>query len=144
VIATAIKNDTPYKNLIVNGLVLAADGKKMSKRLKNYPDPMDVVHHHGADAIRLYLMNSPLVRAEPLNFKEEGVKDVVKNIFLPWYNAYRFLIQNIGRWESESGKDFRFDEKLAEDKNVLSNVMDRWIVAACQYLIKLVHGEMAK
>ena len=91
-IATALKNDTPYKNLIVNGLVLAADGKKMSKRLKNYPDPMEVVNKYGADSVRLYLINSPLVRAEELAFKEEGVKNVIKDIFLPWYNVYRFLV----------------------------------------------------
>ena len=59
---------------------------------------MDVCHSFGADAVRLYLINSPLVRADTLNFSEEGVKDVVKNIFLPWYNAYRFLIQNITKF----------------------------------------------
>lgn len=74
VIATGMKNSNPYKNLIVNGLVLNHEGKKMSKRLKNYPDPMDVVHNFGADAIRLYLINSPLVRADSLNFAEDGVK----------------------------------------------------------------------
>lgn len=78
--------------MIVNGIVLASDGKKMSKRLKNYPDPIDIVKLHGADAVRLYLANSPLVRGETLNFKEDGVKGVVRDVFLPWYNAYRFLI----------------------------------------------------
>jgi isoleucyl-tRNA synthetase len=73
-------------------MVLAEDGKKMSKRLKNYPPPMEVCDEFGADAIRLYLANSPLVRAEPLNFSKSGVKLVVKSIFLPWYNVYRFLI----------------------------------------------------
>jgi isoleucyl-tRNA synthetase len=68
VLSTGIKNSTPYKNLIVNGLVLTADGKKMSKRLKNYPDPTKVANEFGADAIRLYLINSPLVRADNLNF----------------------------------------------------------------------------
>src|SRR5690606_23763442 len=89
VLGTALFDKAPWKNLIVNGLVLAADGKKMSKRLKNYPDPMDVIKTHGADALRLYLINSPVVRAEPLKFKEEGVREVVKMVFLPWYNAYR-------------------------------------------------------
>ncbi len=79
-ISTALFNQEPYKNLIVNGLVLAADGKKMSKRLKNYPDPKEIIDKHGADAIRLYLCNSPLVRAETLNFKETGVIDVVKEV----------------------------------------------------------------
>ena len=75
--------------MIVNGLVLAADGQKMSKRKKNYPDPMQVVNKYGADAVRLYLINSPVVKAETLKFKEEGVRDVLKDVFLPWFNAYR-------------------------------------------------------
>ena len=91
-LSTAVFNQNPYKNLIVNGLVLAQDGKKMSKRLKNYPDPNEVIEKYGADAIRMYLANSPLVRAETLNFKEEGVRAVIRDVFLPWYNAYRFLI----------------------------------------------------
>jgi len=98
VISTGIKNMNPYKNLIVNGLVLTEDGKKMSKRLKNYPDPVLVCDEFGADAIRLYLINSPLVRADNLNFSKAGVKAVVREIFLPWYNAYRFLVQNISKW----------------------------------------------
>ena len=69
----------------------------MSKRLKNYPDPVAVVVKHGADALRLYLINSPVVRAETLRFREEGVRDVVKDVLLPWFNAYRFLMQNVQR-----------------------------------------------
>ena len=91
VVSTALRNDTPYKNLVVNGIVQAADGKKMSKSKKNYPDPMDLVNEYGADAIRLYMINSPLVRAEALNFNTEGVKGVVRDIFIPWYSAFRFL-----------------------------------------------------
>ena len=71
----------------------------MSKRKKNYPDPMQIAHKFGADALRMYLVNSPAVRAENLRFKEEGVRDVVKDVFLPWYNAYRFLMQNVERLE---------------------------------------------
>lgn len=69
----------------------------MSKRKKNFPDPLQVVHKYGADALRLYLINSPVVRAENLKFQEAGVKDVLKDVFLPWYNAYRFLVQNVIR-----------------------------------------------
>ena len=56
--------------MIVNGLILAEDGQKMSKRLKNYPDPVELIERHGADALRAYLINSPVVRAEPLRFTE--------------------------------------------------------------------------
>jgi isoleucyl-tRNA synthetase len=84
VLSTALFDRPAFSNLIVNGLVLAEDGKKMSKRLKNYPDPMLVVDRYGADALRLYLIDSPVVRAEPLRFKEAGVLGIVKEIFLPW------------------------------------------------------------
>ena len=74
----------------------------MSKSKRNYPDPMEVINTYGADAMRLYLINSPLVRAENLNFNEQGVMGIVRDVFLPWYNAYRFLLQNISRYETES------------------------------------------
>ena len=60
--ATAVFNKPAFKNLICHGLVLAEDGKKMSKRLKNYPDPVDILNEFGADALRLYLINSPVVK----------------------------------------------------------------------------------
>lgn len=63
----------------------------MSKRLKNYPDPNTILDQYGADALRLYLINSPVVRAETLRFKEEGVKEIVSKVFLPWYNAFKFF-----------------------------------------------------
>jgi isoleucyl-tRNA synthetase len=69
-----------------------SDGKKMSKRLKNYPEPGIVINKFGADALRLYLINSPVVRAETLKFKEEGVKEIIARVFLPWYNAFKFFI----------------------------------------------------
>lgn len=92
VISTIVRGCAPFKNLIVNGIVLAEDGSKMSKSKKNYPDPLFVCKSYGADACRLYLCNSPVVRAESLQFKETGVKAVVREIFLPWFNSYRFLI----------------------------------------------------
>jgi hypothetical protein len=68
---------------------------------------VEVIDKYGADALRLYLINSPVVRAETLRFKEEGVFGVVKDVFLPWYNAYRFLVQNVLRMETETGQPFR-------------------------------------
>jgi isoleucyl-tRNA synthetase len=61
----------------------------------------------------MYLINSPLVRADNLNFdKDKGVHGIVRDVFLPWYNAYRFLIQNISKWESHSGHNFLFAENI--------------------------------
>eukprot|EP00933_Yihiella_yeosuensis_P040258 TRINITY_DN34523_c0_g1_i1.p1 TRINITY_DN34523_c0_g1~~TRINITY_DN34523_c0_g1_i1.p1 ORF type:complete len:819 (+),score=208.54 TRINITY_DN34523_c0_g1_i1:186-2459(+) len=138
VLSTHLFGKAPFQNLIVNGLVLAADGKKMSKRLKNYPDPQVVVDSHGADAVRMYMCNSPVVRAEPLKFKEEGVRDVVKDVFLPWFNAYRFLVQETARFEGAGGK-FVPDEKRVQASK---NVMDQWIFASNHELIEFVRTEM--
>ncbi|XP_065830323.1 isoleucine--tRNA ligase, cytoplasmic-like [Oscarella lobularis] len=140
VISTALFAKPPYKNLIVNGLVLASDGRKMSKRLKNYPDPQQVVDKYGADALRLYLINSPVVRAETLRFKEAGVKDVVKDVFLPWYNAFRFLLQNVERFERENGSKFKYNES---ETLTSENYMDKWIVSFAQSLVKFMKEEMA-
>eukprot|EP00551_Chaetoceros_affinis_P005894 CAMPEP_0203662048 /NCGR_PEP_ID=MMETSP0090-20130426/151_1 /ASSEMBLY_ACC=CAM_ASM_001088 /TAXON_ID=426623 /ORGANISM="Chaetoceros affinis, Strain CCMP159" /LENGTH=1150 /DNA_ID=CAMNT_0050524789 /DNA_START=83 /DNA_END=3532 /DNA_ORIENTATION=- len=139
VLATALFDKPAFQNLIVNGLVQAGDGKKMSKRLKNYPDPVVVIDKYGADALRMYLINSPVVRAESLKFKEEGVKGVVKEVFLPWYNAFRFFLQNIERREATGGTKFVPNPEKAQ---ATTNPTDVWIIAATQGLIKYVHEEM--
>ena len=139
VLSTALFDKPAFKNLIVNGLVLAGDGKKMSKRLKNYPDPNVVISKYGADALRMYLINSPVVRAESLKFQEPGVLGVVKEVFLPLYNAFRFFSQNLERLESNTGSKF----VPSKDKVTgTTNPTDVWISAATQGLIKLVHEEM--
>lgn len=139
VISTAMKNSEPYKNLIVNGLILAEDGSKMSKSKKNYPDPMKMVNEFSADAVKLYMLNSPVVRAEPLKFSTEGVKGVVRNVFLPWYNSYRFLIQNIYRLEEQTGISFNYSPSL---RHKSTNILDKWIIGANQNLIKMFRTEM--
>ncbi|NXK50139.1 SYIC protein, partial [Chauna torquata] len=141
VLSTALFGRPPFKNVIVNGLVLASDGQKMSKRKKNYPDPMAVVNSYGADALRLYLINSPVVRAENLRFKEEGVRDILKDVFLPWYNAYRFLVQNIQILEhKDEGREFLYNENTVKESN---NIMDKWILSFTQSLIQFFKAEMA-
>lgn len=134
VLSTALFGHSSYKNLVVNGLVLAEDGKKMSKRLKNYPEPTLVVNQYGADALRLYMINSPVVRAEPLRFREAGVKDIVKDVFLPLVNASKFFITNANRFISEGG--------VVSVEITSTNEMDRWMLASAQTLVKCVHFEM--
>ena len=140
ILSTALFDKPPFKNLIVNGLVLASDGQKMSKSKKNYPDPMVVVDKFGADAVRLYLINSPVVKAENLRFKEEGVQGILRDVFLPWYNAYRFLFQNIESFEKSEGVDYTWSETQF---GISSNVMDQWIVSFTQSLLAFVAQEMA-
>ncbi len=139
VISTALFDKPAFKNLIVNGLVLAADGKKMSKRLQNYPDPNIVVNSYGADALRLYMINSPVVRADVLKFQEDGVSEVVRGVLLPWFNTFRFFTQCVDRWEGATGKTFVPDPLVAKSS---TNDVDVWILAATLGLVQFVHQEM--
>jgi len=139
VLSTALFGKPAFKNVIVNGMVLASDGKKMSKRLRNYPPPMDVVDRYGADAVRLYLITSPVVQAQDLRFKEEGVRAVVTKVFVPWFNAYRFLVQATADLRDEHQIVFSPDIALCLKGD---NFMDRWLMAATQSLIQFVHTEM--
>lgn len=91
ILATSIFKKPPFKNCVVTGMVLAEDGKKMSKSLKNYPDPSYILDQYGADALRLYLINSPLVKGESLRFSERGVKETTRSVFLPFWNVYSFF-----------------------------------------------------
>lgn len=140
VLGTHLFGKIPMKNVVVNGMVLAEDGKKMSKRLKNYPDPSEVLSKYGADALRLYMINSPVVRAEPLRFKEAGVKDVVAKVLLPLWNSYKFFEGQVQLLKKDEGIDYVFDPS-SESTN--TNVMDRWILANTQSLLKFVNEEMA-
>ncbi|RYO95396.1 hypothetical protein DL764_007714 [Monosporascus ibericus] len=140
VLGTHLFGISPFKNCVVNGIVLAEDGKKMSKRLKNYPDPGIIMEKYGSDALRLYMINSPVVRAEPLRFKESGVKEVVQRVLLPLWNSYKFFEGQVALLKKVENKDYVFDPKM-ESTN--TNVMDRWILASCQSLLEFVNQEMA-
>jgi len=140
VLGIHLKKMLPFKNCVVNGIVLAEDGKKMSKRLKNYPDPMTVIEKYGADALRLYMINSPVVRAEPLRFKESGVKEIVQKVLLPLWNSYKFFDGQVELLKKVEALDYVFDPK-AESSN--TNVMDRWVLAKTQSLLRYVNQEMA-
>lgn len=139
VIGVQLFGVAPFKNVIVNGLVLAADGKKMSKRLKNYPELTIILEKYGADALRLYLINSPVVRAEPLKFKEEGVKDVVTKVIIPWWNSYNFFEMQVRLLKKLENIDFVYNPNIETS----DNVMDMWILSSCQSLIGFVKKEMS-
>ena len=139
IISTCLFDKPAFKNVIVNGLVLASDGKKMSKRLKNYPDPMDVINKHGSDALRLYLINSPVVRADTLKFQEAGVSDVVKSVFIPWFNSFRFFAQCVDRLEGETGEKFAPSSEISKSSK---DDVDIWILASTFGLVQYVHQEM--
>lgn len=115
VLGVGLFNKSPYKNVIVNGIILAENGEKMSKRLNNYPDPMAVVGRYGADALRYYLLSSPVVVAQDVKFSEKGVDDISKKLIQRLDNVLAFY-------------ELYADEKTATISNS-ANVLDRWIVA---------------
>ena len=127
VLSTALFNKPAFENCIVSGIVLAEDGRKMSKSLRNYTDPMLVVEKYGADALRFALLNSSLVKADDLKFSEDLVKDVIKDLLLPLWNAYSFFVTyaNIDGYTPS--------ETTFED---LSNSLDRWIISDLEKLVK--------
>ena len=133
VLGTCLFDKSPYRNVVVNGLVLAEDGKKMSKRLKNYPDPNLMLNTYGADAIRLYMIYSPVVRAENLKFSEAGVRQLMRDLLIPWWNAYSFFVTyaNVDKFD---------DAEVVYPES--PNVLDRWIVSSMETLIADVTAAM--
>ena len=136
VLGTALFGKSPFKNVIVNGLILAEDGKKMSKRLKNYPAPDKIFDEYGADALRFYLMNSPVVRAEPLRFAERGVEEVVRKIMLPIWNSYYFFVTyaNIDGW--------KVDPNILKEVPRFENKLDRWVISELEKLLQGLTAEL--
>lgn len=131
-IAVALFGKNAFKNVAVNGIVLAEDGRKMSKRLNNYPDPMLIIDKYGADSLRAYLLSSPVVYAENLNFSEQGVKEALrKNVMLinNIYNFYQMYAEDL------KASDF---DKYKETNNVL----DLWIIKKLNVLIEEVEAAM--
>lgn len=146
VLGTALFGKSPYKAVVTNGLILAEDGRKMSKKLKNYPDPMELIEKFGADALRHYLLSSSVIRGEDLRFSARGVEDVVKKLLMRLDNVrsfYELYASNVDLQEISSekvlgspvmdagrpsGPDY-FLQKLPEALEGRGHVLDRWILS---------------
>jgi len=131
ILSNALFGKPAFKNVVVNGIVLAEDGKKMSKRLKNYPDPVEVINKYGADSIRYYLMSSPVVRAENLSFTEKDVHEVQKKFVNIMTNVLAFykLYSDIddGRTPNlEHSLDAWIMARLNETLKDQTNAMDNY------------------
>ena len=128
VLSAALFGKPAFENCIVSGIVLAEDGKKMSKSLRNYTDPMDVVRMYGADAMRFALLNSSLVKADDLKYSDNIVKDVIKELLLPLWNAYSFFV-------TYANIDGYVPSETPYEK--LENPLDKWIISDLEKLIKI-------
>ena len=136
ILAVALFDSVAFKNCITTGMILAEDGRKMSKSLKNYPDPEELLNKYGGDSLRAYLINSPVVRGEPLKFSEEGVQLVTRSIILPLWNSFSFFSTYA------NADDITYEEletALPVEERAL---MDQWLVSTLQSLIKTVNEKM--
>ncbi|MGB5434030.1 MAG: isoleucine--tRNA ligase [Acidimicrobiia bacterium] len=136
IMSTGIFDTAPFQNCVVTGMILAEDGRKMSKSLKNYPDPSHVLDEFGADALRAYLINSPVVRADPLRFSEEGVREVVRTVLFPWWNSLSFFT-TYAEADEITDADLVAAPPVADRPEI-----DRWILSVLQSLISRVNEEM--
>jgi isoleucyl-tRNA synthetase len=134
ILGTALFGGPAFLHNITSGLVLAADGKKMSKSLRNYTDPVDVINTYGAEALRLFLMRSAATRAEETRFSDEGVRETLKTVIIPLWNAYSFFVTyaNIDRAAPESAPENP------------ANPLDRWILSETGRLAEEVTAEMER
>jgi len=133
VLSAALFGREAFKNVIVNGIILSEEGKKLSKRLKNYAPPEEVLNKLGADALRLFLVNSPAVKAEDLRFSEKGVTEMSRGILLPFWNAYVFFVTyaSVDGWKPKNG-----------DAPGDGAELDRWIVSLLHDSIASINREM--
>jgi isoleucyl-tRNA synthetase len=122
VLGTALFGKSPYEHVIVNGLVLAEDGKKMSKKLQNYPDPIELAEKVGADAIRYYLLSSPLIKGEDLNFSEKEVLEQQR--------------KNLGRLHNVLQMYEMFAPLQVSASDTSPHVLDRWMIARTNEMLR--------
>ncbi len=134
VLATALKNKPAFSNCVCSGLVLAEDGEKMSKSKQNFPPPQKIFDKYGADAMRLYLMQSQVTHAEDLRFSERGVEETLRSVLLPLWNTFYFFTTyaNADGW------------KNSELPAKLSNPLDRWILSELNILIREMSEQLEK
>ncbi|NNG39470.1 isoleucine--tRNA ligase [Flexivirga sp. ID2601S] len=131
ILSTALFDKPAFKNVICHGIVLGSDGQKMSKSLRNYPDVTEVFHRDGADAMRWFLMSSPILRGGNLVVTEQGIRDGVRQVLMPLWSSWYFfsLYANAagaeGHWSTDS-----------------TNVMDRYILAKTRELVETVQRDL--
>ncbi|KKU78648.1 MAG: Isoleucine-tRNA ligase [Candidatus Peregrinibacteria bacterium GW2011_GWA2_47_7] len=139
VLSTILFNKPAFKNVIVNGILLAANGEKLSKRKKNYPDPNELFEKFGVDSTRFFLYTSTAPMAEDVRFSEKHVEEIVKKFTLTLWNTYSFFVTyaNIDGWKPQN--DVSIDKRQAWTP---ANKLDKWILSELHVLVKEVTDSM--
>jgi len=127
-LSTILFDKMPFENVLTTGIILAEDGKKMSKSLNNYPDPLGMINKYGADTFRFYMLQSPLMTAENFNFSVKGLEEVYKKVTILLYNVTRFYKD----YATEDDSRFKTSE----------NILDNWIISRTEDLNKIVQENM--
>ncbi len=152
VIGAALYKQKAFKNVSVTGVILGTDGRKMSKNFKNYPDPAEMLGKYGGDALRLYLLGTPVMRGEDILISEDQYKLQVRTTMLILWNTYNFFITyaNLDGWEpksrhsryeqSEDSRTSRTDSGQAGMTMTSENVLDQWILG----LLEQLQGDVTK
>jgi len=143
VISTILFGHAPFKNVVTTGTLLASDGQKISKSKKNYPDPWEFINQYGMDALRLYLMASPLMKGEDANFDEKSVAGWKSKVVDKILNVYSFFEIYKGDLTSPR-QDFSEDLSPCLSSVGTSNVLDSWIVARLHQTYESVTEAMEK
>lgn len=125
VIAAALYEQNAFKNVVVTGVILGTDGRKMSKNYGNYPDPKELLGKYGGDALRMYLMGSPVMHGEDIRISEADYRQHIRGTLLILWNVYNFFVSyaNVDKFEARSSK---FETE---------NVLDTWILSLLQRLV---------
>jgi len=127
-LSSALFGRAAFKACVVSGLVLSKDGKKMSKSLRNYTDPTEVINTFGADALRLFLVNSNVVKAEDLKYSDEAIRDVLRGIIIPFWNSYSFYV-------TYANIDGIYNPDMPEEVSYFTNPLDKWLISITEKLV---------
>ncbi|MDP2860549.1 MAG: class I tRNA ligase family protein, partial [bacterium] len=119
VLSGALFGSSCFKNVVVSGVIMGTDGRKMSKSFNNFPDPKKIIETYGGDALRLYLMGSPTMAGQDMNVSEEAIREQAKNILLILWNCYNFFVTHA------SLKTVNSEQLTVNSRNLL----DRWILS---------------
>ena len=134
VIAAAIYGEPAYKNVLVSGVILGTDGRKMSKNYKNYPDPREVIEKYGGDALRLYLLGSPITKAEDIKISEAEYRDQLRLFVIPLLNIWNF----VEMYAKTDGYDLKITDYEPDKDNWKDwNVLDKWLVSRLHTIVDL-------
>ena len=139
VLATALFDRPAFRVCMCHGIVLGNDGRKASKSLRNYPDPMEMFDHYGSDAMRWFLMASPILRGGNLVVNEDGIRDAVRQVLLPLWSTYYFFTLYAGASDGGAGYAAR---RVRADRVAELPAMDRYLLARTRHLVEQVTAQM--